>query len=212
EGAPAAAPPLELPDRRTVDHVVEARQRLTEEFLEAQADVVQLGEDEAAVVVHMPHRRHAARSMAVGKARAVVARLQRHAGQAAVEAEGPGMVGAAEEAADIATGLAGQPRAFVRTAVVQNFDAVWGIPHPDGGLPADRRGVVVAEFRDLAVVADIDPGGGKEMLHLQLEQLLVEIKIAMDLGLAHKGGDGLSIASVFADHRKLSMVLMVSSS
>ena len=72
-----AARHLEPALRRAVDHVVEARQRLAEELLEAQADIVQLGEDEAAVVVHVAHRRHAARGVAVGKARAVVALLQR---------------------------------------------------------------------------------------------------------------------------------------
>ena len=162
--------------------------------------------------MHVAHRRHAARGVAVGEARAVVARLQGNAGQAAVEAEGPGVIGAAEEAADIAAGLAGEPRALVRAAVVQDLYAVRGVAHHDDGLRADRGGVVVAELGHLAVVADIDPGVGEEMLHLQLEQLLVEIEVAMDLGLAHQGGDGLSIASVFADHRKLSMVLMVSSS
>src|SRR5262245_52098179 len=152
-----AARDLELSDRRAVDHVVEARERLAEEFLELRPRIVQLAEDEAAIVVHVPDGRHAACAMAPGKTRAVVATLQGNGRQAAVEAESPGVVGTAEEAANIATSLAGQPRALVRTAIVENLHALRRVAHHDDGLLADRSGVVVADLRYLAVVADIDP-------------------------------------------------------
>ena len=138
-----AACHFELSDRRAVDHVVEARQRLAEELLEAQADVVQLAEDEAAIVVHVAYRRHAARGMAVGEAGAVISRLQGNAGQAAVEAEGPGVIGAAKEAPDIAAGLAGQPRALCAGSDCAGLlRCILGVAHHDDGLRADRRGVV----------------------------------------------------------------------
>ena len=54
-----AAGDLEPSGRRAVHHVVDARQALAEELFEVRAGVVQLGEDEAAVVVHVPDRVHA---------------------------------------------------------------------------------------------------------------------------------------------------------
>ena len=195
-----AARHFQFPDGRAVDHVVEARQRLAEKLLEARSDVVELAEDEAAIVVHVAHRGHAARRQAVGKAGIVISRLQGNAGKAAIEAEGPGVIRAAKKAPDIATALAGQPRPFVRAAIVQDLDAILGVTNHDDGLRADRRGVIVADLRHLALVADIDPGIGEEMFHLELEQLLVEIEIAMDLGLAHERGDGLPVAAILADH------------
>ena len=60
-----AAGDLEPASRRAVDHVVEARKTLAEELFETRAGVVQLGEDEAAVVVHVANRVHALGGVAV---------------------------------------------------------------------------------------------------------------------------------------------------
>src|SRR5260370_1408978 len=191
---------FQFSDGRAVDHVVEARKRLAEEFLEARSDVVELAEDEAEIIVHVTSRRDAARRLAAGEAGAVISGLQRNAGQAAVEAEGPGVIGAAEEPVRVAAGLAGDPCPFVRTAIVEDLNAILRVADHDDRLRADRRGVVVADLRHLALVADIDPGIGEEMLHLELEKLLIEIEIAMDFGLTHERGDGLPVAAILADH------------
>src|ERR1700742_3390196 len=67
---------------------------------------------------------------------------------------------------------------------------------------ADRCTEIVALVRYLAVVADIDPGVGEQVLHLKLEHLLVDINVAMDLRLADQVADGLAVAAVSV-HRPL---------
>ena len=71
-----AAGDFEPAGGRAVDHVVEARQALTEELLEARAGVVELGEDEAAVIVHVTNRVHALGGVAVGQPGLVVTLAQ----------------------------------------------------------------------------------------------------------------------------------------
>jgi hypothetical protein len=110
------------------------------------------------------------------------------------------MIGTAEESPGVAACIAGDARTFVRATIVQNLDRILGRANHDHRLRTDRRGVVVADLRHLTVMPDIHPGVGEQVLHLELEQLLVDIEVAMDLGLAHQGRDGLPIAAVLADH------------
>src|SRR5436190_9598363 len=74
--------------------------------------------------------------------------------------------------------------------------------HHQDRLGADGGAVIVARFRHLAVMADIGPGVGEDMLHLELEHLLVDIDVAVYLGLAHETLDGFDVAAI-SGHRNL---------
>src|ERR1700677_708347 len=106
------------------------------------------------------------------------------------------MVGAAEELARIAVSLAGDARALVRTSVVQHSDASVGMPHHQHGLQADRRAVEVAGIRGLAVVADVDPRIGEDVSHLELEDFVVDIDVAMHFGFAHQRTDRVDVPRI----------------
>ena len=197
-----AARDLQPAGRRAVDHVVDARQAVAEEFLEARADVVELGEHEAAVVVDVLDRVHAVAGVALVELGVLVALGERNLPQRAVGAERPGVIRAAEELAGVAAGLGGDAGALVRAAVVQHPHRVVAVPDHQDRRGADGRAEIVALVGHLAVVADIDPGVGEQVLHLELEHLLVDIDVAMDLGLADQVADGLGVAAVSA-HRHL---------
>ena len=116
-----AAGDLQPAGRRAVDHVVDARQALAEELLEARAGVVQLGEDEAAVVVDVANRVHALRGVAVFELGALVALASSGICRSVPSVrKRPGVIRAAEELAGVAAGLGGDARALVRAAVVQD--------------------------------------------------------------------------------------------
>ena len=171
---------------------------LAEELLEIRADVIHLGEDEAAIVLHVAHGRDALDRMALLKTGVLVAFAQRDGEQRAVGLERPGVVGAAEELAGIAAGVDGDARALVRTAVIEDVHHPVGVAHHQHRLLADRGAVVVAGIGHLAVMADIDPGVGEQVLHLQVEDLLVDINVAMDLGLPHQVADRRCVRPVLA--------------
>src|SRR3569832_653205 len=191
-----AAGDLEFADRRAVDHVVEARQAVAEELLEAQADIVELGEDEAAVIMHVADGAHAFRRVALLETGVLVALAQRDRDQRTVGAEAPSVIRTTEELAGVAAGLGRDARALVRAAIEEDLHRVVGVAHHQDGLKADRRAEIVARVRHLAVVADINPGVGEEMLHLELEHFLVDIDVAMHFGGPDEVLDGGSVASV----------------
>ena len=58
--------------------------------------------------------------------------------------------------------------------------------------------IIIAGIGHLAVVADIDPGVGEQVLHLQVEDFLIDIDVAVDFGLAHKVMNSCGVAIVFA--------------
>ncbi len=124
-----AAGDFELSDRRAVDHVVEARQAFAEEFLEAGPDIVELGEDETAIIVHVPHRREAEHGVALLDAGTLVALAQRDREQRAIRLEAPGVIGTAEEFAGVAAAPGGDARALMRAAVVQHPHRVVAVAH-----------------------------------------------------------------------------------
>ena len=139
-----AAGDLEPSSRRAVDHVVEARKTLAEELFETRAGVVQLGEDEAAVVVHVANRIHAIGGVAVVQSCFIIALAQGNLTQRAIGAKRPGVVRAAKELSGVAAGLRGDARAFVRAAVVQNLHGVVGVAHHQDRLGADCGAEIVA--------------------------------------------------------------------
>ncbi len=191
-----AACDFKLSDRRSVDHVVEARQAVAEEFLEARPFVVQPREDEAAIIAHVLQARHALRGGRVPEAGILVALRPGQAQQGAVGAEAPRVIGASEYLARIAAGFSGDLHALVRAAVEENLHLAVGMAHHDDGLRTDGRRIEIALVRHLAVVADIDPGVGEEMLHLELEQFLVDEDVAMDFRLAHEFADLVGVAGI----------------
>ena len=177
-------------------------QRLAEVLLEAGADVVELGEQEAAVLAQIRHDDQALAGLAFAHRGAVVALLHRRVEQRAVGAEGPGVVRAAEELAGVAAGLRHQPRALVRAAVHQHLDAAVRLAHDDQRPAADLHRQVVTGLRNLAAVADVVPGVGEEVLLLQAEDLLAEVQVAvhavglhqrLDLRLQVLGGAGVAV-------------------
>ncbi len=187
-------------DRRAVDHIVEARQAVGEEVLEAEAGIVQLGEHESAVVAHVLDRRHALAGVAGLEPGVLVALSERDREQRPVGLEAPGVIGAAEELARVAAGLAGDACALVRAAVEQHVHRIVGVAYHQHGLVADVGAEIVALVRHLAVMADIHPGVGEQVLHLQLEDFLVDVDVAMHLGVAHQTAHRLGIAPV-SGHR-----------
>src|SRR6185312_6147582 len=117
------------------------------------------------------------------------------------------MVRTTEELARVAAGLGGDARALVRAAVVQDLHRVVGVAHHQDGLETDRRTEIVARIRYLAVVADIDPGVGEEVLHLELEHFLVDIHVAMHFGGPDEVLDRGDVASVSRHGRLLRIPL-----
>ena len=178
---------------------------LAEELFETRAGVVQLGKDEAAVVVHVASRIHAIGGVTVVQSCFIIALAQRNLTQRAIGAKRPGVVRAAKELSGVAAGLPGDARAFVRAAVVQNLHGVVGVAHHQDRLGADCGAEIVARIRDLAVVADINPGVGEQVLHLEVKHLLVDVDVAMDLGFPDQVADGFDVAAV-SIHRHLRIV------
>ena len=72
-------------------------------------------------------------------------------------------------------------------------------------MGADGGAEVIALVRHLAIVADINPGVGEQVLHLELKHLLVNIDVAMDLGFPDQVADGFDVAAV-SIHRHLRIV------
>ena len=192
-----AAGDLQLSGRRAVDHVVEARQAFAEELLEARAGVVELGEHEAAIVVHVAHRAHAlggvallrgrcSRSPCAAGSRAAYRRCGTSRRDTAQRKNFPVLP---QVSVVMRVPLCGQ-----RLCSTFTVPSVWRtITHR---LGADRGAEIVARVRHLAVVADIDPGVGEQVLHLELEHFLVDIDVAMDFGLANEAAHGFGISAI----------------
>ena len=154
---------------RTVDHVVDGRQRVTKILHEADTSRAEPTKHKIAINLNRLHWGHALARFAAVKAGIFVALFQRHGQQLTVSLEGPGVVGAAEELAGIATDFSGHLDALVWTTVVQHLDAAIGLTYHDHGLGTYRRCDVVASLGHLAGMSNIDPGVDEQLTHLQLE-------------------------------------------
>src|SRR5260221_3542853 len=122
---------------------------------------------------------HGIRRIAGIELGSLVAPLERHGEQRAVGAVGPAVVAAAEMP-DVALAVADHLGAAMAAAVVEDMHGAVAVPAHDDGLPAERRRDVVAGLRHLAVVADIDPGPPEDPRHLELEQLGIDIDVAVN--------------------------------
>jgi len=132
----------------------------------------------------------------------LVALAERDREQRAVGAEAPGVIGTAEEFSGIAAGFRGDACAFVRTAVVEDLHRVVAVTHHEHRLRADRGAEIIAGIGDLAVVADIDPGIGEQVLHLELEHFVVDIDVAVDFGVPDQAANSFGIPAI-SGHRSL---------
>src|SRR6516165_8161679 len=74
--------------------------------------------------------------------------------------------------------------------------------HHQNRLCPDRGTKIIPRFCHLAVMADIDPGVGEQVLHLEREDLIVDVDVAMNLRLANQIPDSLDISAV-PRHRHL---------
>jgi hypothetical protein len=87
----------------------------------------------------------------------------------------PGMVGADETFARVATLIAAQFHTAVGAAVVKHFDAVVDVAHHDHGLTPDLHGEVVADLFDLRLVSAIDPSLFKNVFHFKIKKFLIRV-------------------------------------
>ena len=136
------------------------------------------------------------RRLALGQARALVAALERDRAQAAVGVVGPGVVRAAEELAGVAGRRADDARALVRAAVHQDANAAVVVADRDQRPAGDLDRDVVARVRHLALVADVAPGVGEEVLLLEREDLGVDVEVAVDAVGLDQGADRVGIGAV----------------
>ena len=116
-----AARDLDLAVGRAVDHVVERRRHVAEEFFQARPVRGFAGEDEAAIALHPRHLHHRGlRIVRIEIARIAV--LQRHRLEPAVEMIGPAVI-AALEFVGVALVVRDHHRAAMGALVVDDADA-----------------------------------------------------------------------------------------
>ena len=84
----------------------------------------------------------------------------------------------------------------MRAAIEKHMHRAIPVAHHQNGLRADGRPEIIACIGDLAVMTDIDPCIGEQMVHFELEDFLVDIDIAMHLALANQTSDCFDIAFV----------------
>ena len=190
-----AAGDLEPAFGRAVDHVVDRSQRLAEVFPEPRPRRSKTRKHETSIV----GRRDLAESVGDATRRARLPR-NRRAGARCASSRPVGR--SSRDKGSACTTLtssmhgAHNLRAPMRTTVMQHPYHVVRAAQQDHRLSCDLGGVVVTRRRHLAVVADIDPGVAPQALHLQVEQLRVEVEVAMDRIRPHQRADGLQIVAI----------------
>ncbi|MPM82893.1 hypothetical protein SDC9_129955 [bioreactor metagenome] len=114
------------------------------------------------------------------------------------------MVGAAEKLARAAAAIGRHLHSLVRAAVVQHLDALVGVAHHDHWLVSHGGREIVPRLGHLAGVADVDPGVGEQLLHLQRKDLGMDVAVLVHFGVAHQGADGCRVVAVFGHSASLS--------
>ena len=71
----------------------------------------------------------------------------------------------------------------MHAAIHEHVDVAVVVASHDRGLSSNRHGFVVAGCADLVLMADKNPIVFEDALHLQIENLLLEINLAMDSGI-----------------------------
>ena len=103
-----------------------------------------------------------------------------HADQLAVGAVAPAVIGAGEDGR-VALVVAAHLHAAVAAGVEEDVDLAFPVAAQDHRFLAHARDEEVAGVRDLALVADEQPGAGEQPLQLLLVDLLVDEDLAADL-------------------------------
>ena len=84
----------------------------------------------------------------------------------------------------------------MRAAVVHHIDLTVAMTRRKNGLMPDFRGYEIAGVGQLAGMADIDPAVREKLFHLQLEDLFINVCVAMNSVAFDQTGDGLTVSSV----------------
>src|SRR5262249_26392112 len=140
--------------------------------------------------------------MALFQAGVVVTLTQGDGQQGSVGPETPGMIGAAEELSGVAVSLGCDARPLVGATIVQNPHGAVAMTHHQHRLGPDPGSEIISRVGDLTVVADVNPGVAEHVLHFEREHLLVDIDVAMNLGLAHERLYGFDVTAL-SGHRCL---------
>jgi hypothetical protein len=83
-------------------------------------------------------------------------------------------------------------RAAMRTLIAQNLKFSGGVAHDDNRLARNLSAEEVADIPDLALVADIDPGGAEDALELKFKDRRVGVEAAMNASGLHKVRESVS--------------------
>ena len=184
-----AAGDLDCAFRRPVDQIVERGEQRAEKFAQRRAVRGKVGENEAAIDLGSRH---------FGKARAVLLRVpvrriasrRRHGEQRAVQAVGPAVIGA-DELGDRSFRGATDGRSAMGAAVEQHLHAAVALTHHHDRLPAHMGGDEIAGPRDLAVMAEQEPGPAEDPRHLQIEECRIGIGVPVHPSGLHQVRDSL---------------------
>ena len=183
-----AAGDLHVALRRPVDQVVEGGDQRAEKLAQRRAVRGQAGEDEAAI--HFGPRHFGEAQAALRAALLGVALRRRHGEQGAVQPVGPAVIGA-DELGDGAPGGAAHGRSAMGAAVEQHPHAAVALAHHEDRLPAHLRRHEIARARDLAVMAEQQPGPAENPFHLQVEDAWIGVGVPMHPAGLHQLRDPL---------------------
>ena len=164
---------------RLVDDHVDDLGRFAQVLLDRDDVGIDAAEQEATIVGEGAELVHVVAAFAVEARRvAGVGRLVLDLQQLALVVEGPAVEGAGE-ARLVALLVPAQHCTAVRAGVGQRIELAVLAAGDDDGLATDEDGQEVVHVGDLALVCEIDPVAFEDVLHLQLEQLLVSERRAV---------------------------------
>ena len=154
-----------------VDKGVEIPRHLAEIIAQRRRLGIEGGEPQPLVIVELRHRREAP---AVAVELVMIGLLQiRHAGQPAVIAVGPAVIGAGEARGVAAVGAA-QPVAAMPADIEKGVHLAAGVAHDQHRVLAHVGGEEIAGPRDLAVVAQEQPAARENLPQLLLVNLRLD--------------------------------------
>ena len=173
-----------------VDHVVKRGGHVSEEILQIRPVRRFTCKHEAAIAFHPRYSRHC--GVRIGGVEVVrVSMLQWSSLDAAVEVIGPTVIATGELGRVTAFGR-DHKRAAVSTLIVDDVNAIVAIAHQHHRLAPDPGGEIVAGIFHLALVPDIDPGGGENPFELKLEYCGVLVDAPMHAARLHEAQQLLS--------------------
>src|SRR5262249_21038508 len=115
------------------------------------------------------------RQVEVGAVEILVLVEERHAGEAAVELKGPGMIGTHDARAAVAVPAVEEARGAVAADVVEGAHLAVLAAHDEGALAIDLEAAPVAALGNVVEVADEVPGGEEYLLPLERHEIGIEV-------------------------------------